>query len=166
MCSRTIVCACMAVCFPLLLAAASRAETAPEICAAIASAFGKLDGSYPKNITSAKSYDELNLDHWVPGTAAALGLSAGEFEDLKQNARKQTDKGFEPSCHWRGKPVEIKEPEIMWSSFSRPVLSSDGQLALFSWSLETFGRWGHGDVCLARRTGAGWAATCIPGWIS
>jgi len=166
MSSRTTFGACMAICLALLPAAASRAETTPEICAAIASAFGKLDGNYRKDITSTNPYDELNLDHWFSGRVAQLGLSAGEFEDLKQNARKQADKSFKPSCHWRGKPVEIKEPEIMWSSFSKPVLSSDGQLALFSWSLKSFGRWGHGQLCLARKTGEDWAAKCIPGWIA
>ena len=157
----------------------SRAAAAPAACPLIAKVFATAGVSatggvardlFPKDLgasTSGAGSDAeslaKNLDIYLRYTS----LTAVEVADLKRQAVQHDFGGYRPDCEGFGQPVAIVESgQVMTSEFTRPLFSSDGKIAVVSWSLKSGGRWGHGQFCVARKVGITWTATCHPTWIA
>jgi hypothetical protein len=54
----------------------------------------------------------------------------------------------------------------MFTSFTSPIFSTDGRLALVEVSFQDNGRFGYGSLCIVRSTGNRWLARCLPSWIA
>ena len=161
------------------VAGTSRAAPAPDACPVISKVFATANVSakggvarnlLPKNLvastTGAGSDAESladNLDVYLSHTS----LTALEIADLKRQAAHHEFGDYRPDCEGFGEPVAIVEgAQVMTSEFTRPLFSSDGQIAVVAWSLKSGGWWGHGQFCVARETGFTWAAVCQPTWIA
>ncbi len=161
------------------LTGTSRANAASPACPVIArivataslSATGGVERELiPKAVgssstSSGSDADSLanNLDAYLKGTS----LTAFEIEDLKRQAAGHDFGGYKPECEGFAKSVAIVEGgQTMTSEFTRPLFSSNGTIAVVAWSLKSGGRWGHGQLCVARKSGLTWTATCYPTWIA
>lgn len=160
-------------------AGTSRAATAPDACPVISKMFatarvsatgGVARDLFPKDLgastTGAGSDAESladNLDVYLRHTS----LTVLEIADLKRQAAHHEFGDYRPDCEGFGAPVAIVEGGlVMTSQFTRPLFSSDGKIAVVAWSLRSNGRWGHGQLCVARKTGFTWTAVCQPTWIA
>jgi hypothetical protein len=160
-------------------ASPAAAAPAPAACPVIAKIFatasvsatgGVASALLPKDVGAAPTGSGSdvhnltnNLDAYLRGTS----LTAFEIADLKRQAAHHDFGGYRPDCEGFGKPVAIVEGvQLMTSEFTRPLFSSDGKIAVVAWSLKSGGRWGHGQLCVARKSGVTWTAVCQPTWIA
>ena len=163
----------------IAIAGPSRAATAPAACPVIARIFATASLSatggvarelLPKDLgaSSAGAGSDAeslasNLDAYLSGTS----LTAFEIADLKRQAAHHEFGNYRPACEGFGEAAAIVEGgQVMTSAFTRPLFSSDGNIAVVAWSLKSSGRWGHGKLCVARKAGVTWTAVCRPSWIS
>lgn len=157
----------------------SRAFAAPDDCPVIARLFatasvpatgGVARDLLPKDVAPSSAgpgsdAESLagNLDTYLRGTS----LTGPEVADLKRQAARHDFGGYQPDCEGFGKPVAIVEGrQTMTSEFTRPLFSSDGRIAVVAWSLKSGGRWGHGYLCIVRKSGVTWTAVCQNSWIA
>ena len=156
----------------LVLVASPASATVDPACAVIQSAVKATVGDdattgplYPRDVRPSSSPASVRFN---PASALQqFDLSPTETSDLLRAWRDQPAEPYVPDCAWEGRPLAIKEDQVvMISEFTRPVFSSDGRLAVFSWGSYSPGRWAHGQTCLARRGQAGWKAVCRPSWLT
>jgi len=178
MISRVVGAAALAV-LAIGVCGTSRAFAAPADCPVIARLFaakslsatgGVARDLLPKDLAASSTgagsdADSLahNLDTYLRGAS----LTALEIADLRRQAAQHEFGGYRPACEGFGQPVAVVEGgQTMTSEFTRPLFSSDGKIAVVAWSLKSGGRWGHGYLCIARKSGVSWTATCRDTWIA
>jgi len=160
-----------------LLASPETVPGSPEkTCAVLQSAFmtasdvrtGKTyDGKfYPKVIHA--SAEQLNLKGFHAEYRSRMALSPAEFAELSQREAADEGSSFQPNCRWPGKPTVIRNHADGYGyvSFTKPVFSRLGDLALVQVSIYETYRFGHGDLCVVRHSRGRWTAKCQPSWIS
>ena len=160
-------------------AGTSRAEPASAACPVIAKVFTTASVSatggvarelLPKDLgvsTTGAGSDADDLANNLDASLRYTSLTAVEIADLKRQAAHHEFGDYRPDCEGFGQPVAIVEgKQVMTSEFTRPLFSSDGKIAVVAWSLKSGGRWGHGQLCVARKTGVSWSAVCHPTWIA
>lgn len=108
----------------------------------------------------------LELERFVPDYVTRMALEPGEFEDLVSRDHSGEGTPFQPDCRWDGAPTPAPHEHEMWVSFTHPLFSTDGRLALVEVSFFESGGWGFGQMCIVRRSDAGWSARCLESWIS
>lgn len=142
----------------------------PTACRVIEAAYAAAVESkvavYPAHIR--RSTRSLELKEFVPDYRARLALDVGEFEDLAAREGQYDRVAFQPRCDWQGKAVRMidEERHPIVVSFTNPIFSTNGRLALVEASFMTQGRFGYGMLCIARTTGGAWSAHCQDSWIS
>jgi len=157
---------------PGALAEETPAGSSAAECAVVQSAFtsmlardDKAGLVFPKDIQASRPWAPLDRD--IKPYTEDFDLTESEQADLLAQWTRHADTPWTPVCAWQGKPAVIRDGELtMTSDFTRPLFSSDGRLALLSWSVRSTGRWGYGRTCLARLTAAGWKTACRPSWIA
>lgn len=94
-------------------------------------------------------------------------LSPAEQTDLLKRWADHQEAPWTPDCAWKGRSLKVMEGDmVMTSTFTRPLFSSDGRIAVLSWGLYSPGPWAHGQTCLARLGPSGWKAVCRPSWLT
>ena len=115
---------------------------------------------------SAGGPDAFRLPETLDAYLRDTSLTAAEVADLKRQAEKHVFAPYAPDCRTGGKPARVVEMgQAMTAEFTRPLLSSDGKVAIVLWSLQSRGRWGHGYFCEARKAGNRWRSVCRETWI-
>lgn len=104
----------------------------------------------------------------VPEYRAELPLSSTEFEGLAQREHLYAIEHYKPRCRWEGKPNPSSDYDGhgMFVSFTNPIMSKDGRLALVEVSFDSRKGFGYGSMCVARAAGSKWSAHCISSWIT
>jgi len=132
---------------------------------AYTAAIGSVVPAYPLDIR--RSNRSLELGGIVKEYQAKLEIASSEFEDLKVMQAAYKVDGYRPLCVPTAKPSQrlSKEGHVQFTSFTSPVFSSDGSLAVIEVSFHEEG-FGYGMMCIARRASATWTANCHPSWIT
>ena len=125
---------------------------------------GRADDIYP---TAIRAYpdDFGTLRNYNAAYGTYMGLREGEFEDLVANEEPALKPGFVPHCAWKGQAIAPTQDgdRTLVTYFKRPILSSDGRLALVEVShCNGFSGWGH--LCSLRQSKGTWSGRCIPAY--
>ncbi|HTU11714.1 MAG TPA: hypothetical protein VMG08_12550 [Allosphingosinicella sp.] len=113
-----------------------------------------------------RSDRRLELDRFDAGYIGRLPLTPSEFDALRTRQDRSGPIGFRPRCAWDGFPTPaVHEGHRLWVTFTEPIFSADGDLALVEASFHLRG-FGYGRMCVVRRTASGWAARCLPSWVT
>jgi hypothetical protein len=98
----------------------------------------------------------------------ALSLTDDELADLSKHSAGHSFENFEPNCEWTQDAPNTFRPSSSTPAFTftNPLFSSDGNLALIARSRFDGPGHGRGAFCAIRRTAEGWKAVCFNGWIS
>jgi hypothetical protein len=104
---------------------------------------------------------------WVEKFRSPTGLSSAEFEALKVREPAYVVDGFRPLCvpTVRASQTKDKDGHLQAVSFTNPVFSADGHLAVVEVSFHE-NHFGYGMVCVARREQDTWSAQCHRSWIT
>nr|WP_315381185.1 hypothetical protein [uncultured Sphingomonas sp.] len=158
----------------MLLAAASIADenaTSGQTCrvleASYTAAIKSSVQAYPRNIVpSSRTVDlrEFHADY-----RAGLPLKTAEFADLAGRQNLYAVQDYRPVCVPASVPAVRKDAEghVQHTSFTSPIFSSDGHIAVTEVSFrEAGGGFGYGMFCVARRSGMAWSATCVGSWVT
>ncbi len=158
----------------MLLAAASipdenagLGQTCRVLEAAYTAAIKSSVPAYPRNIVSSSRAADLREFH--ADYRADLPLKSAEFEDLAGRQRLYAVEAYRPVCVPASVPAVRKDAEghVQHTSFTSPVFSSDGRIAVTEVSFrDGAGGFGYGMFCVARRSGAAWSATCVGSWVT
>jgi len=102
------------------------------------------------------------------GAVKALALTDDEMADLAKSVAGHAFENFEPDCNWtQDAPNSFRvSPETPAFTFTNPLFSSDGNLALIARSRFVGPLGSSGALCALRRKGDVWTATCFGSWIS
>jgi len=105
-----------------------------------------------------------DLDDFVPDYRAEMAVSPQEFADLASRQHHYSVARFKPNCDWVGTaiPAENEITTEAYGTFTNPVFSTKGDLALVEVSFGTF----YGVNCAVRSSGGTWRADCLRSWIS
>lgn len=134
--------------------------------AAYSAAIGSAAPAYPADVRPA--WRSVELKRIVPGYRSRMPLQSGEFDDLASREDAYRTERFEPRCAWEGTPTPHVDDEghRMDASFSSPIFSTDGRLALVEVSFDDRGGFGYGMICVVRAGEARWSARCLDSWIT
>jgi hypothetical protein len=139
-------------------------------CMAIESAYTAAINSrtLARPIAIEPGWRAIEMRQIVPQYRSKLPLSAKEFEDLAAREQLYKIDHYEPHCSWKGSPIRKDGDGFrpMTVSFTNPIMSSDGHLALVEVSFSNHKGFGYGSMCVARMRGSEWSAQCIPSWIT
>lgn len=94
----------------------------------------------------------------------SLALTDEELADLSKNADGHVFENFEPKCDWaQDAPLHDFQPSLKTPgyTFTNPLFSSDGNLALVARSKFVGPLGSRGSLCVLRRSGDVWTATCF-----
>ncbi|QQV78442.1 hypothetical protein H5J25_07315 [Sphingomonas aliaeris] len=144
--------------------------SAPRTCAILQAAYTKAIGgtatAYPNDVRSSSR--RLELVKIVPEYRVKMGLSKKEYDDLIVQEASYGSADFRPSCSWKGiaGPAQDAEGHATFVSFTTPIFSTNGRLAVVETSFLERKDFGHGLVCIVRLKDKNWTARCLPGWIS
>ena len=144
--------------------------TAAETCKVLEAAYTVASGSkvpaYPTDVRPLSH--PLELRKFVPDYKARMPLDRREFDDLasREDAYKVAE--FQPRCVPTASPSPRKDDEghDQFVSFTNPIFSTDGALALVEVSFREKVRFGYGMLCVVRRAKGGWTARCLQSWIT
>lgn len=123
--------------------------------------------AYPRDIVPSNRAIDLRAFH--ADYRADLPLTSAEFEGLAGRQRLYAVDAYRPLCVPASAPSVRKDSEghVQYASFTSPIFSRDGSLAVTEVSLrEGAGGFGYGMFCVARRSGGAWSANCVGSWIS
>jgi hypothetical protein len=157
--------------FPLPQQAAVRTLEYPrtQTCEVLAEAYRVASESkvpvWPADLTA--SFERFDIAKTTPDYLERLGLNAAEVADLKTSTDPFRVGAYRPSCGGIP-PTSTKlddEGHKLTASFSYPIYSADGQLALVDVSFQEPG-FGYGSLCAVRHEGGRWTARCQMSWIS
>jgi hypothetical protein len=146
-------------------AAAPIDPTCRIVEAAYTAAIGSDQPAYPRDIDPA--FRVIDLTRFVPDYRKRLALNAAEFDGLAARQSLYAQDKFRPLCV----PVSDPAPRVDESghlhrvSFTYPIVSADGMLALTEVSFKERG-YGYGKTCIVRRAAAGWTAICLDSWVT
>ena len=139
-----------------------------EVCSVVEAAYNAAAKptvlSYPRSL-AGPWHPADDLKDFVPAYRARLPLSAAEFADLQSEQPHYVWSHFVPDCRWKGKMDDRPEQAKTTTSFTFPIFSKDRSIAIVDVSFYR-GSFGHGDTCVARRSGETWTAQCLAGWIT
>ena len=99
----------------------------------------------------------------IPTRLSSFDLLADERDDLIRNARHHDFGDFQPECGREFKRIRfMHHGENLTSSFSRPLYSTDGSIAILGWHRVNMSQLeAMSGLCLARRTEGVWKSECI-----
>lgn len=133
--------------------------------AAFMAASHSAQGVVPGDVRASARRHELR--RFVPEYISRMALAPGEFEDLEAREGPGAAGGYIPRCGWPEVPAaDRRDPRANWVEFTEPVFSTDGMLALAEISFVGNSIWGHGELCIMRRSDTGWSARCLESWVS
>ncbi len=140
-----------------------------DVCGAIQAAYSAaLDSPttvHPGTVV-APSHNLSSLADFLPAYRNRLPLKAEEFDELQAQQPRYAWTHFVPSCQWTSPEKNMIDGAFtMTTSFSYPIFSLARTFALIEVSFYHEAS-GHGEICVARKTGPKWTAQCEPGWIS
>lgn len=149
---------------------APKAQTTDvEICNAIESALTSTGNLHVEvhPISVQPSSRTINISNWTADAVREAGISSAEYSDLKLVEARQEKRPFLPRCDWGGLPMKFSYGDIpAHLEFTRPLLSSDRQLAVIEYSTIAGPRLGAGTSCVMRKRNGEWSGRCTPSWIS
>ncbi|MEP9360500.1 hypothetical protein [Sphingomonas sp. KR3-1] len=155
----------------MLLAGMAADPAAPSAqgCAVIEAAYTVATGSdrrlHPVDLRPAEH--ALDLSGFGERYIARMPLRQDEFAMLKAREALYPSAQFQPRCTWTSKAKpQVEYGETMAVAVTNPIFSERGQLALVEVSFYGNGLWGHGELCVVRRTAARWTAECLRSWIA
>lgn len=144
--------------------------SAPWTCAVLQAAYTAASRqavlSYPKDVrTAARTLQPLKF---VPEYRSRLALSPQEFDELAGREGRYDFPNFRPACTWEGNPVppDNGEGRATFVTFTSPIFSNSGRLAIVEVSFRQEGWFGYGLVCVVRQRRGRWAAHCRDSWIT
>ncbi len=140
--------------------------TSPAMCSLLQTAYSAFERDnrviYPP-IIKAAPYEMSDMSKIVASYREAMKLTDGEFEDLRTMQITSPHGPFIPSCPWKGQAEVAKVGDENWGSFSHPVISSDGHLALVEVSSgNSFSA--YALLCIMRLNLKTWSARCLTSW--
>ncbi|GGB21818.1 hypothetical protein GCM10011380_09240 [Sphingomonas metalli] len=144
--------------------------SAPRTCAVLQAAYTAASGAktlaYPPVVLMEDR--RLHPEGFVTSYPAELPLSRHGFDDLVAEAKRYDFPNFKPACAWQGSPGPRVDGEgtPTFVSFTSPIFSSDGRLAILQVSFRIQGWGGHGEICVVRQHRRGWRARCRAGWMT
>lgn len=144
--------------------------TAPQTCAVLQAAYTAASRHetliYPRDVRSETR--AMDLGKWVPEYRAKLALSAREFDELLGLEIQYRVPAFKPVCTWQGNPGPSVDDEghATFVTFTSPIFSNSGQLAIVEVSFREEGIFGYGMICVVRQRHGGWDSQCQNSWIS
>jgi hypothetical protein len=96
-----------------------------------------------------------------------MAMSAAEFDELVTQEGLYNFDNFRPACDWKGKkgPMTDDERHHTFVTFTSPIFSRSGSLALVEVSFREEGIFGYGLLCTARLSHTTWTAHCLQSWI-
>lgn len=97
-----------------------------------------------------------------------MALSAEEFDEITGQEESYSFENFKPFCKWKGKAglTTDHEGHLRFVTFTSPIFSRNGNLALVEVSFREEGIFGYGLMCTARLSHTTWTAHCVESWIS
>ncbi|WP_260599815.1 hypothetical protein [Sphingomonas endolithica] len=145
-------------------------EAASRTCRVLEAAYTAATNSkaHVHPVDVRPSWRSLEPSKFVPDYAARRALTDLELADLASREDRYRSDAFKPLCDWLGEPHPHVDDEghRMAVSYTSPIFSSDGGLALVEVSFREEGHFGYGSVCIVRAAGKTWSARCWPSWIT
>ncbi len=144
--------------------------SAPRTCAVLQAAYTaaikRNAPAYPNDVRAADR--TLRLAKTSLEYRAKLGISAREYEDLVEQQATYNTPGFRPNCDWKGLagPSKDDEGHPTYVTFTSPVFSKNGRIAVVETSFREAGIFGYGLICTVRSKRGSWAAQCLDSWIT
>lgn len=144
--------------------------SAPRTCAVLQAAYtaaiSRNAPAYPNDVRAADR--TLRLAEIVPEYRAKLGVSASEYEELVEQQATYNTPGFRPNCGWKGiaGPSKDDEGHPTYVTFTSPIFSRNGRIAIVETSFREAGIFGYGLICTVRSKRGSWAAQCSQSWIT
>lgn len=153
---------------PRLVAATAAAG---QTCAVMQAAYTAALPAGTKRIHPREVRSEpraLELDKFVPEYRARLALSAKEFDELAIQAQHHAASKIKPDCRWNGSPSDSIDDEghPAFVTFTDPIFSGNGRLAILQVSFREDGPFGYGLVCVVRQRRKVWRGQCQNSWIT
>ena len=145
---------------------ASSPRTCAVLQAAYTAAINRNAPAYPNDVRAADR--TLRLAQTVPEYRAKLGVSAREYEELVEQQATYNTPGFRPNCNWKGLagPSKDEEGHPTYVTFTSPVFSKKGRIAVVETSFREVGMFGYGLICTVRSKRGSWMAQCLQSWIT
>lgn len=146
---------------------ASAQRTCAVLQAAYTAAIRRDALAFPPDVRSSPRRLE-SLQKFVPDYRERMPMSAGEFDEFVTQEDFYNFDNFRPACEWKGKagPTTDNEGHHTFVTFTSPIFSSKGNLALAEVSFREDGIFGYGLLCTARLSHTTWTARCLQSWIS
>jgi hypothetical protein len=144
--------------------------SAPRTCAVLQAAYtaaiNRKAPAYPNDVRAADR--TLRLGETVPEYRAKMGVTAQEYEELIEQQATYNTPGFRPNCDWKGLagPSEDDEGHATYVTFTSPIFSENGRIAVVETSFREAGRYGYGLICTVRSKRGTWVAQCLRSWIT
>jgi hypothetical protein len=144
---------------------ASAAKTCAVLQAAYTAALGRDAPAYPRDVRPS-GRSRGSVTDIVPESRDRLGLSADEVADLATRQEIYRSDAFRPVCAWKGRtgPARDDEGHAVFVTFTSPILSTSGRLALTEVAFRETGIFGYGLLCTARLSHMTWTARCMRSW--
>ena len=144
--------------------------SAPRTCAVLQAAYtaaiNRNAPAYPNDVRAANR--TFRLAETVPEYHAKLGVSAKEYEDFVEQQATYNTPGFRPNCDWKGLAGPLKDDEghSTYITFTSPIFSKNGRIAVVETSCRETGMFGYGLICTVRLKHSSWVAQCLQSWIT
>ncbi len=144
---------------------ASASRTCAVIQAAYTAATGQRILSFPKDVRPSPRRLEA-LKDFVPEYRKSMSISEDEFDDLTKQQEKYNFPGFAPFCEWKGKPGPTSDAlgNKTHVTFTSPIFSTAGNVALVEVSFRNEGVYGYGMLCTSRLSHRTWSSHCLKSW--
>lgn len=146
---------------------ASMPRTCAVLQAAYTAAIGRHAPAFPRDVRPS-DHSLAPVTDLVRDARAGLTLSAGDVADLATRHKFYRADSFRPVCAWHGRagPKTDDDGHAIVETFTSPVFSTNGRLALVEVSFRETGTFGYGLLCTARLSRRTWKARCIRSWIN
>ena len=158
---------------PLVLASYLVTErhfaAAPRTCAVLQAAYtaaiGARTPAYPIDVRMERTPN--GSAGIISGDGTNLGLTPAKSGDLVARQDIYRDSSFNPHCVWKGSagPAIDEEGHDTYITFSSPIFSTDGKIALVEVSTRGKGTFGYGVKCVVRSKRHRWSARCQRSWV-
>lgn len=152
----------LALSTPGIEASATAADTCGLLRSAYHMSVGQGRDADLANVVSAKR-EPSSLADFTPEYRRSTGLTSDEFADLQRNQAGAALARFLPNCSWSRGASSTSGNSGFAIAFGAPILSSDHRIALVEVS-SSKGISASGDLCVMRRSPAGWTGRCIRAW--
>ncbi|WP_159759062.1 hypothetical protein [Sphingomonas sp. 8AM] len=144
---------------------ASMPRTCAVLQAAYTAAIGHHAPAYPLDVRSS-AHSLGSMTDIAPDARKRLAMSADEFTELATRQEIYRSDVFRPICAWKGRaaPPRDDEGHAMFVTFTSPVFSTTGRLALVEVSFREQGAFSYGLLCTVRSLHVTWKARCGRSW--